>query len=124
MEEYNDLSAKVIGCAIEVHRELGPGLLESAYERCLSYELSAANIRHEIQKEIPIDYKGLKIGCGYRADIIVEDKLIVELKTVDKIIPIHKVQLLTYIKLANIKLGLLINFNTKLLKDGIVRLAN
>ena len=120
--EFDDLSNKVMGCAIEVHRNLGPGLLESAYERCLSYELTCAGIRHEVQKELPIEYKGIKLDCGYRVDVIIEDKLIVELKSVSMIKDIHKAQLLTYMKLAGIKIGLLLNFNTKLLKEkGINR---
>jgi GxxExxY protein len=120
--EFDDLSNKVIGCAIEVHRNLGPGLLESAYERCLSWELTLAGIRHEVQKELPIEYKGLKLDCGYRVDVIIEDKMIVELKSVSMIKDIHKAQLLTYMKLAGIKIGLLLNFNTKLLKEkGINR---
>ena len=120
--EFDDLSNKVIGCAIEVHRNLGPGLLESAYERCLSYELTRAGIRHEVQKELPIEYKGIKLDCGYRVDVIIENKLIVELKSVSMIKDIHKAQLLTYMKLAGIKIGLLLNFNTKLLKEkGINR---
>ena len=119
--KFDEISKQVIGCAIEVHKTLGPGLLESAYERCLSFELLAANIRHETQKEVCINYKGTKLDCGYRADIIVEDELIVELKAVDKIYPIHEAQILTYMKLADVKAGLLINFNVKLLKDGIKR---
>ena len=120
----NKLTEKVIGCAIEVHRNLGPGLLESAYERCLSFELLSSDIRHEVQKELPVDYKGIKLDCGYRVDLIVEDKLVIELKAVDKIIPIHEAQILTYMRLADIELGLLINFNVKLLKDGIKRFIN
>lgn len=120
--EFDDLSNKVIGCAIEVHRNLGPGLLESAYERCFSYELTHVGIRHEVQKELPIEYKGLKLDCGYRVDVIIEDKMIVELKSVSMIKDIHKAQLLTYMKLAGIKIGLLLNFDTKLLKEkGINR---
>jgi GxxExxY protein len=119
--EFDELSGKVIGCAIEVHKNLGPGLLESAYERCLSYELTAANLRHETQKELPIDYKGLKLDAGYRIDLIVENGVIVELKSVDKVLPIHEAQILTYMKLAGINVGLLINFNVTKLKDGIKR---
>ena len=119
--EFDEISNKVIGCAIEVHKTLGPGLLESAYERCLSFELLAANIRHETQKELSINYKVNKLDCWYRVDFMVEDKLIVELKAVDKVYPIHETQLLTYMKLANVKTGLLINFNVKLLKEGIKR---
>ena len=119
--EFDEISNKVIGCAMEVHKAPGPGLLESAYERCLSFELLAANIRHETQKELSINYKGTKLDCGYRVDFIVENELIIELKAVDKVHPIHEIQLLTYMKLANVKTGLLINFNVKLMKDGIKR---
>ena len=119
--EFDELSNRVIGCAIEVHRQLGPGLLESAYERCLSFELLGANIRHEVQKELPIDYKSIKLDNGYRIDVLVKDELIVELKSVDRILPIHEAQLLTYMKLAGIKTGLMINFNVCRLKDGLKR---
>ena len=119
--EFDEISNKVIGCALEVHKALGPGLLESSYERCLTFELLAANIRHETQKELSINYKGTKLDCGYRVDFIVENELIIELKAVDKVHPIHEIQLLTYMKLANVKTGLLINFNVKKLKDGIKR---
>ena len=119
--EFDELSGKVIGCAIEVHKRLGPGLLESSYERCLSYELLCAGIQHEIQKELPIDYKGTKLDCGYRVDLFVYNKLIVELKAVEKLFPIHKAQILTYMKLANVKTGLLLNFNVVRFKDGIKR---
>ena len=120
--EFDDLSNNVIGCAIEVHRNLGPGLLESVYERCFSHELTCAGIRHEVQKELPVEYKGLKLDCGYRVDVMIENKLIVELKSVNIIKDIHKAQLLTYMKLAGIKTGLLLNFNTRLLKEkGINR---
>jgi GxxExxY protein len=119
--EFDELSGKVIGCAIEVHKNLGPGLLESAYERCLSYELTVAGLRHETQKELPIDYKGLKLDSGYRIDLIVENSVIVELKSAEKVLPIHEAQILTYMKLAGIKVGLLINFNVTKLKDGIKR---
>jgi len=117
----NELTGKVIGCAIEVHRNLGPGLLESTYERCLSFELLSNNIRHEVQRELPVDYKGIKLDCRYRVDLMVEGKLIVEIKSVEKIIPIHEAQILTYMKLADISVGLLINFNVTRLKDGIKR---
>ena len=119
--EFDELSGKVIGCALEVHKQLGPGLLESAYERCLSYELLCAGIPHESQKELPIDYKGMELDCGYRVDLLVGGKLIVELKAVDKLSPIHEAQLLTYMKLAGVKTGLLMNFNVTRLKDGIKR---
>jgi GxxExxY protein len=119
--EFDKLSNKVIGCAIEVHKKLGPGLLESAYERCLSFELLCANIKHSIQKELPIEYKTIKLDCGYRIDMLIENDIIVELKSVDRILPIHEAQLLTYMKLSGIKIGLLINFNVCRLKDGIKR---
>ena len=119
--EFDELSGKVIGCVIEVHKNMGPGLLESAYERCLSYELTAKGLRHETQKEQPIDYKGLKLDAGYRIDLIVENGVIIELKSVEKILPIHEAQILTYMKLAGIKVGLLINFNVIKVKDGIKR---
>jgi len=119
--EFDELSGEVIGCAIEVHKRLGPGLLESAYERCLSYELTAAGLRHETQKELPINYKGLKLDNGYRIDMLVENSVIVELKNVEKVLPVHEAQILTYMRLAGIKTGLLINFNVKKVKDGIRR---
>ena len=119
--EFDKLSNKVIGCAIEVHRELGPGLLESTYEKCLAKELSLADISFEIQAQLPVMYKGLRLDCGYRVDLLIENKLIVELKAVEKIVPIHEAQLLTYMKLAKISVGLLINFNEKLLKNSLKR---
>ncbi|OHB57343.1 MAG: GxxExxY protein [Planctomycetes bacterium GWF2_42_9] len=119
--DFDELSNKVIGCAIEVHKTLGPGLLESAYEKCLSYELANANIGHKFQKELPIKYKNIKLDCGYRMDIVVEDKIIIELKSVEKIMPIHEAQLLTYMKLSGINIGLIMNFNACKLKDGIKR---
>ena len=117
------LSEKVIGAAIEVHRNLGPGLLESAYEECLCYELNKTGIAFQRQTEIPINYKGDNIDCGYRADLVIEGDLLVELKAVDKLLPIHQAQVLTYLKLSGIRTGLLINFNTMVLKDGIKRLV-
>ena len=119
--QFDELSKKVIGCAIEVHRELGPGLLESAYEQCLAHELGLKGIPFELQKTMPVQYKGLLIDCGYRLDLFIDERLIVELKSVAIIDPIHEAQILTYLKLAKIKTGLLINFNVSLLKDGIKR---
>ena len=110
--EFDVLSNQVIGLAIEVHRELGPELLESAYENCLAHELKEHGIEYETQKSLPVSYKGLDLDCGYRVDMVVEGKLIVELKSVDTLQPIHEAQLLTYMKLANIKTGLLINFGS------------
>ena len=115
------LSEKVIGAAIEVHRHVGPGLLESAYEECLCHELVKAGLSFKRQVEMPISYKGQDIDCGYRADLIVENTLLVELKAVEKLLPIHQAQVLTYLKLGRLSTGLLINFNSTLLKDGIKR---
>lgn len=119
--EFDELSRKVIGLAIEVHRELGPGLLENTYKQCLAYELSQAGINFQIEVELPVKYKNVLISCGYRIDLLIENNLIIELKCVDKIIPIHEAQLLTYMKLSGIKVGLLMNFNEIVLKDGIKR---
>lgn len=119
--EFDELSNKVIGLAIEVHRELGPGLLENTYKQCLAHELSQTEINFQMEMELPVIYKNIRISCGYRIDLLIENKLIVELKSVDKILPIHEAQLLTYMKLANIKIGLLMNFNEKILKNGIKR---
>ena len=121
--EFDELSKTVIGCALEVHRHLGPGLLESTYEQCLAAELSEAGIPFRLQAELPVNYKKKRIDCGYRIDVFVNDALIVELKSVDRLLPIHEAQLLTYMKLANIRTGLLINFNVKLLKDGLKRMV-
>ena len=121
---HNQLTSKIIGAAIEVHKHLGLGLLESTYEECLSYELDQRNIKYDRQKSLPINYKGQSLNCGYKLDLFVEGKVILELKSVESIAPIHKAQLLTYLKLSNLKLSLLINFNTPIMKDGIVRLVN
>ena len=120
----NQLSSKIIGAAIEVHKTLGPGLLESAYEECLCHELSIQGLLFEKQKPLSIDYKGKKLDCGYRLDIVVEKAVIIELKSCEKIEPIHKAQLLTYLKLSGLNLGLILNFNVTLMRDGIVRIVN
>jgi len=120
----NELSSKIIGAAIEVHKALGPGLLESAYEECLCIELDSRSLAFQRQTNLPIEYKGHCIDCAYRIDLLIEDAIIVELKAVTNIEPIHKAQLITYLKLLNKELGLLINFNVPVLKDGIIRLAN
>ena len=122
--DINDLTGQVIGAAIEVHNALGPGLLESAYEECLCHEFELKEIPYERQKELPLEYKGVKLDSGYRIDIVVADKLILELKACENLEPIHEAQLLTYLKLTKIKFGLLINFNVLLLKNGIKRIAN
>ena len=119
--EFDDLSNRVIGCAIEVHRSLGPGLLESAYEQCLAHELTRNGIAFRLQYPQPVRYKDIRLDCGYRIDVFVEDKLIVEIKSVEKIKGIHEAQLLTYMKLAGVKIGLLVNFNEITLKDGLKR---
>ncbi|MBA4407363.1 GxxExxY protein [bacterium] len=119
--ETNELTGKIIGAAIEVHKQLGPGMLESAYEECLCYELSLCGLRVERQKPIPVVYKEIKLECGYRTDLLVENKVVVELKAQDIILPVHEAQILTYLRFANIKIGLLINFNVTVLKNGIKR---
>lgn len=119
--EINELTEKVIGCAIEVHRTLGPGLLESAYQECLYYELKNLEIYVERELNLPIIYKDIKIDHGYRIDLLVENKLVIELKTVEKFTDVHFAQILTYMKLGEFSTGLLINFNSKLLKDGLKR---
>ncbi len=119
--EFEELSNRVIGCAIEVHRELGPGLLESTYEQCFAHELKLGGFKFQLQYPQPVQYKGIRIDCGYRLDILVENDLIIELKSVEKIKGIHEAQLLTYMKLSGAKTGLLMNFNVTKLKDGIKR---
>ncbi len=119
--DENEISNKIIGSAIEVHRTLGPGLLESTYEGCLCHELSLNQIPFERQALMPVIYKGIRLDCGYRVDLIVDNKVILELKSVAEVQPIHKAQLLTYLKLSGLKLGLLLNFNVVLMKDGINR---
>jgi GxxExxY protein len=119
--ELNEITNQIIGCAIEVHRYLGPGLLESAYEECLAYELVKKNLNIKRQQPTPVVYKEIKLECGYRIDIIVENEVVIELKVVDALNPVHEAQILTYMKFSNKKLGLLINFNVSVLKNGIRR---
>ena len=119
--DFDKLSSKVIGCVIDVHKELGPGLLESTYEQCLAYELKLKAISFQQQYPLPVQYKGVHLDCGYRIDLIVEDEIIIELKSVEKVKDIHRAQLLTYMKLSGVKIGLLINFNTSKVKNGIER---
>ncbi len=121
--ERDPITALVIGAAIEVHRVLGPGLLESAYEECLCHELSLRSIAFQRQLVLPVDYKGVRLDCGYRLDIVLPGKLIIEVKAVEALAPIHDAQLLTYLKLSGIRTGLLLNFNVPLLRDGIRRLV-
>lgn len=118
------VSGKVIQAAIEVHRVLGPGLLESAYEKCLCYELGLLGLSYRQQVPLPVNYKGASLDCGYRLDLVVEENVIVELKSVSKLEPIHDAQILTYLKLTGFKLGLLLNFNVSLMRDGIRRIVN
>jgi GxxExxY protein len=122
--DINDVTGAVIGAAIEVHKALGPGLLESIYEDCLSRELELRDIAYRRQEELQIEYKGEKLNSVFRVDLLVEGVLIVELKAVDQLQPVHEAQLLTYLKLSGLKFGLLINFNVPVLKDGIKRIAN
>lgn len=122
--DLNQLSRRIIGAVIEVHKTLGPGLLESAYEECLCHELSIDVLSFKRQQHLPVGYKNIKLDCGYRLDIVVEDSIILELKAVDTIESIHKAQLLTYLKLSGLHLGLLLNFNVPVMRDGIVRMVN
>jgi GxxExxY protein len=117
------ITDRIIGCAIEVHRSLGPGLLESAYEECLCYELAEAGIAFKRQVPLPVRYKEVRLDCGYRMDVVVEDRVVVELKTVEKLAPVHDAQILTYLRLSGLPVGLLMNFNVSVLKDGIRRLV-
>lgn len=119
--EINQITEKIIGCAIEVHKTLGPGLLESAYEECLSYELQNAGLKIDRQVAVPVIYKDIKLECGYRIDILVENLVVIELKSIEAFAPVHEAQILTYMKFANKNIGLLINFNVTLLKNGIKR---
>jgi len=118
-----ELTERVIGCAIEVHRTLGPGLLESTYQQCLAHELEVQEIPFASEVDLPIDYKGIKLNCGYRLDLLVDERLIVELKAVDEVTGLHQAQLMTYMKLAKVSLGLLINFNVTRLVDGVRRIV-
>jgi GxxExxY protein len=121
MKNLNQLTEAIIGAAMEVHRTLGPGLLESTYEMCLCRELSIRGISFERQVPIAVEYKGVKLDCGYRADIVVDGMILVEIKAIDSLLPIHDAQLLSYLKLGGWKIGLLINFNVEMLKNGLRR---
>ena len=124
METEDQISNRVVLAAIEVHRHLGPGLLESAYEECLCRELTLQGLSFARQVELPVTYKGLALDCGYRMDVVVEEKVALELKAVSRFEPIHTAQLLTYLKLSGLKLGLLLNFNVPLMKEGLRRIVN
>jgi len=119
--KFDSLSNRVIGCALEVHKQLGPGLLENTYKQCIAYELSQVGVEFQIEVNLPVNYKKVHVSCGYRIDLLIEDKIILELKCVDKFLPIHEAQILTYMKLSGVKIGLLINFNAKYLRNGIKR---
>ena len=119
----NDLTGEVIGAAMVVHRTLGPGLLESTYEECLCHELGLRGIHFERQKPLPVAFKGVMLNCGYRLDLIVSDAVVVEIKAVETILPVHEAQIVTYLKLGGWNVGLLINFNVPVLKDGIKRIV-
>ena len=121
--EINKITETIIGAAIEVHRHLGPGLLESAYQVCLAREMALRGLAFEQEVQLPLDYKGVKLDCGYRLDFLVEQSVVVELKTVEALQPVHEAQLLTYLKLSGCKIGLLINFNVPVLKNGLKRMA-
>jgi GxxExxY protein len=123
-EKTDDIAEKVIGAAIEVHRALGPGLLESAYEECLCRELGLRSLKFERQVALPVSYKGAALDCGYRLDVVVENSIILELKSIERIEGIHVAQLLTYLKLSGFRVGYLINFNVSILKNGIKRVVN
>ncbi len=122
--KHENLTESIIGAAIEVHKELGPGLMESAYEECLCHELSVRNLPFQRQVSLPVSYKKIKLDCGYRMDIVVGNTVVLELKSIETILPIHEAQLITYLKLSKLPVGLLINFNVPLLKDGILRRVN
>ncbi len=123
-ERLNKITEAIIGVAIGIHKALGPGLLESAYEACMVYDLTQAGLRVEQQKPLPVVYREVKLECGYRLDLLVENEVIVEIKSIEKFLPIHKAQLLSYLRLAGCEVGLLINFNVEVLKDGIQRVVN
>jgi len=121
--EFEELSKKIIGLAIEVHKNLGAGLLENTYQQCLAHELHLSGLKFEMEKQLPVEYKGIHLDCGYRIDLLIEDQIIIELKSIEQLLPIHEAQLLTYLKLSKKKIGLLINFNEKHLKNGIKRIV-
>jgi len=123
-ERLNGITEEIIGAAIQVHRVLGPGLLESAYEACLAFELGRRGLNVEQQKPLPLIYETVKLECGYRIDLLVEGSVVVEIKSVDALAPIHEAQVMSYLKLSGCKLALLINFNVRVLKDGIRRFVN
>ena len=122
--DENEVGERLIGCALKVHRALGPGLLESAYEACMSHELAKAGLEHKRQFALPVTYDGMTIELGYRLDLLVEGSVVVELKAIDRLTDVHRAQLLSYLKFGGYRVGYLLNFNVKMLRDGICRLAN
>jgi GxxExxY protein len=123
-DRLDEISHRIIGAAIEVHRHLGPGLLESAYQSCLAFELNQLGLKFEEQKSLPVVYKNVKLDCGYRLDLVVENEIIVEIKALEKLLPIHEAQLLSYLRLSNKRVGLLMNFHVPVLKNGMKRIVN
>jgi GxxExxY protein len=123
-DRLDEISHRIIGAAIEVHRHLGPGLLESAYQSCLAFELKRLGLKLEEQKPLPVVYKEVKLDCGYRLDMVVDDEIILEIKAIEKLLPIHEAQLLSYLRLAKKRVGLLMNFHVPVLKDGLKRIVN
>ncbi len=123
-ERLDEISHRIIGAAIEVHRHLGPGLLESAYQSCLTFELKQLGLKVKEQESLPVVYKQVKLDCGYRLDLVVEDEIIVEIKAVEKLLPIHEAQLLSYLRLAKKRVGILMNFHVTVLKNGLKRIVN
>jgi GxxExxY protein len=123
-DRLDQISRRIIGAAIEVHRHLGPGLLESAYQSCLAFELKQLGLNVEEQKPLPVVYKQVKLDCGYRLDMVVEDEVILEIKAIEKLLPIHEAQLLSYLRLAKKRIGLLMNFHVPVLKNGLKRIVN
>ena len=123
-DRLDQISHRIIGAAIEVHRHLGPGLLESAYQSCLAFELKQLGVKLEEQKPLPVVYKQVRLDCGYRLDLVVEDEIIVEIKAIEKLLPIHEAQLLSYLRLAKKRVGLLMNFHVPVLKNGLKRIVN
>ena len=123
-ERLDQISRKIIGAAITVHRALGPGLLESTYEACLAYELVQLGLKVERQKELPVRYRGVVIDCGYRMDLIIEDAIVVEVKSIEQLLPIHQAQVMSYLRLSGLRVGLLLNFNVRILKQGLKRIVN
>jgi len=123
-DTLDEISHRIIGAAIEVHRNLGPGLLESAYQSCLAFELKQLGVKLEEQKPLPVIYKDMRLDCGYRLDLVVEDEIIIEVKAIEKLVPIHEAQLLSYLRLAKKRVGFLMNFHVPVLKNGLKRIVN